>query len=151
MAHHIVELLGTELSYCKLEACILIGCRMADYERVMYLAYLADNVGIPQTIPQRCWRSVCLSILSDNAAKVLTCCVVPLFAVGNVTARVLIAGNVKPWESGHSAQRRLMRGIVSQLLRCVALGKARPIPASRWRQVMAGAKPQGAGRVVSPV
>ena len=83
---------------------------MADRERVIYLVCLADNVGVPQAIPQRVLGAVfAYCILTGNAAKVLACCVVPLFAVGSVTARVLIAGNVKPWELGHSAQRRLMR------------------------------------------
>ena len=79
---------------------------MAVTVRVIYRVCLADNVSVPQAIPQGIGAVFAYYILSDNAAKVLTCCVIPLSIVGNTTAQVN-AGNVKPRELGHSAQGRL--------------------------------------------
>jgi len=56
---------------------------MADRERVIYLVCLADNVGLPQAIPQGVLGAVfAYCILTGNAAKVLACCGVPLSTMG---------------------------------------------------------------------
>ena len=37
----------------QVESSVLIGCKMADFERVIYLVCLADNLGVPQSIPAK--------------------------------------------------------------------------------------------------